>query len=61
MFSAAVAAFGMILRDSEHKAQANLDMVLSLANRGKGHDWYGYRQEFIRMVEHYQDVNGFSE
>ncbi|MEM9023375.1 MAG: YfbK domain-containing protein, partial [Bacteroidota bacterium] len=53
-FSAAVAAFGMLLRDSEHKASANTDQVLQLARNAKGKDRHGYRAEFIRMVETYQ-------
>jgi Ca-activated chloride channel family protein len=50
-FSAAVAAFGMLLRDSEYKGNANFDEVLRLANQSKGEDKEGYRAEFIRLVE----------
>ncbi|HLO52608.1 MAG TPA: von Willebrand factor type A domain-containing protein [Kamptonema sp.] len=50
-FSAAVAAFGMVLRDSEYKGEANFDEVLKLANQSKGEDKEGYRAEFIRLVE----------
>jgi len=50
-FSAAVAAFGMVLRDSEYKGTASLDEVLRLANQAKGEDREGYRAEFIRLVE----------
>lgn len=50
-FSAAVAAFGMLLRDSEYKGTANFDEVLRLANQSKGEDKEGYRAEFIRLVE----------
>jgi Ca-activated chloride channel family protein len=49
-FAAAVAAFGMILRDSEHKGSATLDAVLELAADGLGTDREGYRAEFIRLV-----------
>jgi len=50
-FSAAVSAFGMILRDSEFKGTSSFDNVLSIANESKGNDKNGYRAEFIRIVE----------
>lgn len=50
-FSAAVAGFGMLLRDSEHKGDLYYDMVLELARNGKGDDHHGYRNEFIKLVE----------
>ena len=50
-FAAAVAAFGMVLRDSEYKGAANFDEVLRLASQAKGEDKEGYRAEFIRLVE----------
>jgi len=49
-FAAGVAAFGMILRDSQHKGTATLDMVSDLAQRGKGADRDGSRTEFLGMV-----------
>jgi Ca-activated chloride channel family protein len=50
-FAAAVATFGMVLRDSEYKGDANYDLVMKLATQGKGEDQEGYRGEFIRLVE----------
>jgi Ca-activated chloride channel family protein len=50
-FSAAVAGFGMLLRNSEYKGTINYDQVLSLARSSKGYDKDGYRAEFIRLVE----------
>lgn len=50
-FAAAVATFGMLLRDSEYKGNANYDLVMKLATQGKGEDMEGYRGEFIRLVE----------
>ncbi len=50
-FSAAVAAFGMILRESEFKSNANLGQVVALAKSAKGKDEEGYRAEFIKMVK----------
>ncbi|MEB3829302.1 YfbK domain-containing protein [Phormidium sp. CCY1219] len=53
-FSAAVAEFGMILRDSEYKQNATLAQVLTLANRSRGADLEGYRKEFIQLVKQSQ-------
>jgi Ca-activated chloride channel family protein len=50
-FVAAVAAFGMLLRDSEHKGTASFADVLKLAHQGQGPDPGGYRAEFIQLVE----------
>jgi Ca-activated chloride channel family protein len=50
-FSAAVAGFGMLLRDSEFKGNLCYGDVLELAREGKGDDRDGYRNEFIRLVE----------
>jgi len=50
-FSAAVAGFGMLLRDSEFKGNTTYESVLYLARQGKGKDVFGYRSEFIQLVE----------
>jgi Ca-activated chloride channel family protein len=50
-FSAAIAEFGMLLRDSEFKGQSSYEDVLELAKQGKGPDSFGYRTEFIKLVE----------
>jgi Ca-activated chloride channel family protein len=50
-FSAAVASFGMLLRESEFKGDASYERVLELARAGKGQDYHGYRAEFIQLVE----------
>jgi len=49
-FSAAVAGFGMILRDSEYKGSACYSDVIELAKGARGEDEEGYRNEFLRMV-----------
>ena len=49
-FAAAVAEFGMLLRDSPHKGNATYDSVLELAQEGQGTDREGYRAEFISLV-----------
>jgi Ca-activated chloride channel family protein len=50
-FSAAVAGFGMLLRNSEYLGSMNYGQVLTLARGAKGPDKDGYRAEFIRLVE----------
>lgn len=50
-FAAAVAEFGLVLRQSEFRAQASYSSVLQLANKALGYDKEGYRREFVRMVE----------
>jgi len=50
-FAAAVAQFGLLLRNSEYKSAASFDNVLSLARKAKGNDEEGYRSEFVRLVE----------
>ena len=50
-FAAAVAGYGMLLRDSPHKGAATWDSVRELAVEGKGEDATGYRAEFISLLE----------
>jgi Ca-activated chloride channel family protein len=50
-FSAAVASFGMLLRNSEFKQHASFQQVIQLAKGAKGADVNGYRQEFISLVQ----------
>jgi Ca-activated chloride channel family protein len=49
-FSAAVAEFGLLLRDSKFRQGSSYDQVVSLARSAKGKDANGYRAEFIRLV-----------
>ena len=49
-FAAAVAAFGMILRESEHKGTATLPVVAEIAGGALGRDAGGYRAEFLDLV-----------
>ena len=50
-FASAVAAFGLVLRDSEFKSNASLDDVLRAAKATVGEDPQGYRADFVRVVE----------
>jgi Ca-activated chloride channel family protein len=49
-FAAAVAEFGMILRDSPHKGDASLAAVLDWAQEAKGRDESGYRAGFVDLA-----------
>ncbi len=49
-FSAAVAEFGLLLRDDKYKSNANFADVLQLANNAKSADLNNYRSEFINLV-----------
>ena len=50
-FAAAVAEFGMVLRDSENKGNASYDTVLALAEPCIHADTDDYKKEFLRLVE----------
>jgi len=50
-FASAVAAFGMVLRDSPHKGTSTLDDVEAWGRAGLGSDAGGYRSEFLGLVE----------
>jgi Ca-activated chloride channel family protein len=49
-FAAAVAEFGMILRDSQYKGQGTMGAVIEWAQEGKGRDTAGYRAGFIELA-----------
>ena len=49
-FASSVAAFGMILRNSQHRGQATLSAVEEIAASAVGDDPGGYRAEFVDLV-----------
>lgn len=51
MMAVAVAEFGMLLRDSDFKGESSYDHVLLWAKKSKGEDQFGYRNEFITLVQ----------
>ena len=55
-FSAAVAQFGMLLRNSKFKQSSNLSNTLALAQGAQGADELGYRREFIDMIRSYATI-----
>jgi Ca-activated chloride channel family protein len=50
-YSAAVAAFAQILRDSDLRGTASYDLVLQLAEQSLGADLEWYRKEFLGLVK----------
>ncbi len=50
-FAAAVAQFGLLLRNSAYKQGASYNSVLALAGAATGEDKEGYRKEFIALVD----------
>jgi Ca-activated chloride channel homolog len=50
-FAAAVAQFGMVLRQSEHRGSSTLQDAAAMARRFRGTDHDGNRAEFVRLVE----------
>lgn len=50
-FCASVAAFGMLLKDSEYKGKASFSMIEKMASESLSYDPGGYRAEFVRMVK----------
>ena len=57
-FASAVAAFALVLRNSEHKGTANYDLVVALARDARGDDPEGYREQFITMAEKARALSG---
>lgn len=55
-WSASVAAFGMLLRESEFVEDFTYDQVVQLAQGSKGEDKEGYRSEFISLVKSFGTV-----
>ena len=57
-FAAAVASFGMILRESPHKGLTDFAQVAAWAREGTGADAGGYRSEFLGLVAQAKAVWG---
>lgn len=50
-FSASVAMFGMLLRQSEFVQSSSFEQVISLADGAKGIDKEGYRAEYVKIAK----------
>ncbi len=55
-FAAAVAEFGMLLRDSQYKGKGSFGAVIEWAQEGKGRDPAGYRAGFIELARKAQSL-----
>ena len=55
-FAAAVAEFGMLLRDSQYKGKGTFGAVIEWAQEGKGRDAAGYRAGFLEMARKAQTL-----
>ncbi|MGX8697552.1 MAG: YfbK domain-containing protein, partial [Prevotella sp.] len=49
-FAAGIAAYGMLLRDSPYKGDADIDMARSLVTKGLSFDPHGYRAKLLNML-----------
>jgi Ca-activated chloride channel family protein len=50
-FQAAVAEFGLLLRNSDFRGKADLGHVIAAAREARGQDADGYRAEFVKLAE----------
>jgi Ca-activated chloride channel family protein len=57
-FAAAVASFGMLLRNSAHKGNTTYAGVLEIATEAASDDASGYRQEFLALVAAAKQLSG---
>ncbi|MEP7278515.1 MAG: von Willebrand factor type A domain-containing protein [Bacteroidota bacterium] len=55
-FAAAVASFGMLLRNSAFKQAASFDNTWQMASGALGKDEEGYRSEFLQLVKNAQSI-----
>lgn len=56
-FIAALAQFGMLLRNSDYKGKSSYQTTLALAKQGKGDDNNGYRGEFVKLVKMAEELD----
>lgn len=55
-FAAAVAMWGMYLRDSEYLNGASKEQIINLVEQNKGKDPQGYRAELVRLIKSYRKI-----
>lgn len=53
-FAASVAAFGLMMKQSEFKGTADKQLVLNLGKSATGFDPNGYRAEFLELVDNWK-------
>lgn len=59
-FASAVAAFSMVLRNSEFKQNATYDVAWKLAKDALGEDKEGYRSEFLQLLKRAEGLKSVS-
>jgi len=57
-FSAAVAAFGQLLRGGKYTGDLDYDDIAKLAQGARGNDSFGYRGEFLTLVNLAKSLDG---
>jgi Ca-activated chloride channel family protein len=50
-FASAVAELGLLLRDSQHKNQADYGALIRRAKGARGEDRHGYRAGFLQLAK----------
>ncbi|MEM1320186.1 MAG: von Willebrand factor type A domain-containing protein [Bacteroidota bacterium] len=50
-FAAAVAGWGLLLRNSQYKGSATFESIAQLAQSALGSDRYGYRKELLNLID----------
>ena len=55
-FAASVASYGLLLRDSEFKGTTDFNKIKNWAEQSKGFDPFGYKSEFIELVDKAQGL-----
>jgi Ca-activated chloride channel family protein len=56
-FSAAVALWGMLLRNGEYCGAGTVEDILEMAKEGRGEDPFGRRDEFLNLVKKWEEMN----
>lgn len=56
-FAACVAEFGLLLRNSEYKGNANFSKVIKRTKKSLDGDSYGYRNEFLQLLRKARLIN----
>ena len=57
-FAAAVAEFGLLLRESPQRGDSSWANVRKLASAASSHDPHGHRAEFLTLVKTAQGLSG---
>jgi len=57
-FASAVVGFGMLLRDSNYKGDANFNKIRQIADSSRSNDLKNYRNEFIELIEKARRMKG---